>query len=327
MGALALAVRVVDGVGEADRDASDSRGEGLHGLEVDQDEVVDRQAGELADGPHGAARVAARLTETLVEARAERRFGRPLDRLGGAVLLLGRAVRDAGDHVARNAHRRRVRPVLRHMEEDRGVGVARAPGVSVLPAQAYSAVGADDQDVHRVVAGRVLAARRADVHRADVVVEVPVQHVGPGTARQQHEAQRPRGPRQDLPLRGPLGFPGSHRAAASALARLRDGPPFPLAARAPPSLPRHRGGRSAIGSCLQPVLTGLGVEDPLVRGVDVAAALRVHGPPSVLRRPGVLHPAPAGSTPRPTSGCPFRHSNAADGCTRATHNSPAGQRA
>ena len=69
---LSLRVLVVDVLGEADLDAVHRRGQRLDRVEVGHHEVVGRDAGDLLDRAHGAARVPAVLAEARVEADARR---------------------------------------------------------------------------------------------------------------------------------------------------------------------------------------------------------------------------------------------------------------
>lgn len=191
-----MRVGVLDRVGQTHLDAADRSGQLLDGVEVDHHEVVGLHAGDVLDRTHGAARVAAFLTEADVEPDV---LG-ARDDLVRTVRLLGGAVRDVGDQVAGDAQRRGVGPVLGDVEEDVGVGVAGAALVAVpLIALTGPLVGADDQYVEGRVGGDdVLVAGVADVHGVQVAVEVLVQRVPAHRQTDQHEGHHAARPEQRL---------------------------------------------------------------------------------------------------------------------------------
>src|SRR5690606_10601343 len=96
-GAVALVVAGVDVGVHAHRDAADRVRHGHHPGEVDHDEVVDVDAGELLPGGHGAARTA--VPEALVghHAAVARRVDRAVVGVGGLGDLHQGAARHADD--------------------------------------------------------------------------------------------------------------------------------------------------------------------------------------------------------------------------------------
>ena len=157
--------------------------------EVDDDEVVDEDPGELLELLDGAGRAAdgERLVPHHVGARR-----------GSASPSSSLHVRPVDEGVARDADAVRRLPVRREVEQDRGVGPLAAAGEVVdVVALAVAGVGAHHQDVERLLgpsrrcflSGR-FSSWPVDVDHVEVAVEVAVEvdHAEPGRQADRDEA-------------------------------------------------------------------------------------------------------------------------------------------
>ena len=140
--------------------------------EVDDDEVVDRDAGELLDLVHRAGRAADG------EGLVPHHVGAAGDRVEVRVEALG----PVDQRVARDADAVRALPVRREVQQDRGVGPLAAAGQVVdVVARGVAVVGAHHQDVERLLGTLDLLLHRpvdellADVDDVEVAVVVAVE--------------------------------------------------------------------------------------------------------------------------------------------------------
>ena len=186
--------RVVDGSRDANVDAADII-DHLHDAgEFHLDEVIEMDPGDLLDRFPQARRAA--VGERLVDLH-DRRGVVDLARQAAG----GRAAILRDHRVPRDVQHGRLMAARRDVDDHDGVGAAAALRADVqhellMPAQPDAAVGAEDQDVQRVVVLGRPVAEAGDRIVVDTVPDLPVLDVTdqrPGD--QDHHEDRPR-PRQ-----------------------------------------------------------------------------------------------------------------------------------
>ena len=159
---------VLDVLGDADLDAVEGVDHVLEALEVDDDVVVDPDAGDLLELPDRAGRAAdgVRLVPDHVLGA------------GDLAAVLVEAGRPVDEGVARDADAVGALPVGGQVQHDRGVGPLAVAGEAVdVAALAVAAVGAHHQDVERLLRPLDLLLRRpvvAELRGQVLVVEVVV---------------------------------------------------------------------------------------------------------------------------------------------------------
>src|SRR5262249_33488325 len=175
---------VADGVGQADRDPADVVDDRLEAQEVDLDEVVDVDVGDLLQGPPQARRAAGGVGRVELFHRARVRL------LAGVSVPVGRAPVDGHNGGAREADHDGAGMGGRDVQQHGGVRAGPLDAAAVPAVGARARVRADDQDVFRAVQLRRPVAQLAgrDVQVVDAVVYAAVG--GVGAERDEGDRQR-----------------------------------------------------------------------------------------------------------------------------------------
>lgn len=192
---------------DADRYAADGAGHGHHAREVDHHEVIDVDVGQLLPRRDRAAGAAA--AQGVV---GDRRGQCPVDLARVGV----RAPGDVDQGVPGHAHDRHVgavrREVQQHLDVGARGGVEGALGAAeLLVLLGVPCVGADQQDVQRLLPGRVglrfgrpvLGVAEVEVVLPDVAVEVLVVEISGPRRAEYHHRQNDRRPAQNAPSAAP----------------------------------------------------------------------------------------------------------------------------